>query len=387
MGNKGFFFLLNKTIRSSKVSYFFEILSIFVVIVVAIIVLSLMNGVQSTQRDAIKTAESFPFIIKNLSISEARSIQSDIKNKYGYNAYVYYDTPIYSSRSDKLETYVLRCAEYSYYIDNVFLKSFELPPFFSGVPFDNEISISYYTSSSLSNLYFLDKGKSGGVILSPLNTSTVSYYAEKGVFPDPGMIYSVMNDNSLNDGTLVNVGVLLENDSEKNAFKELRNEYNKKDISSYKIERSDIYSALSVERFFLFFVMALILLLILLGLYKTLYSIIKTSRDERILLLAFGKTEKEIFVLYFLALYIPLLLSTLLGTLLGCVLINLNYLSFFMSKYFYINSGGSMFIIKRGEITLLVLFVVVVALLMLVHILKKNCKTVIREVSLDERNY
>lgn len=384
--NNGFVFLTLKLISSFKLSYFFEILSVFFITTVSVLVLSLMNGVQSNHISAIKYAQSFPIIVKNINKSTAKDIKNTLKTTYGCNAYLYTDDSLYTTNSDRLDVFILRKAEKEYYSDRVFTDKFELSPFNTNELIGSGISLSFYNPNSLSSLYFLDKGKSGSVVLKSLGVDNASFYAEKGIFSNPGMIYMV-GDFEKDDIDDVNLGIFSSSKTEKIILKYLLSAYTEYEISSYKTERSDIYSALQIEKFFLFFVMVLMSFLILLTLYKTMYSIIKTSKDERMLLLAFGKTEKDIFVLYFFSLYIPVFVSSVIGGMFATLLIKSGILSKYFIKYFYSYSLSSLFITDSVQIVLYISIVLILSFVMLLHILKKNSRINMHEVSLDERDY
>ena len=383
--NNGFSFLFFKIISSFKFSYFIEMISVFLIMAVAVLVLSLMNGVQSNHISAIKYAESFPIIVNDIDIQTAVIIKNRIEKNYGVSSYIYVDDTVYAS-SSSLDSFVLRKAEKAYYEDSIFKNEFELPPFYKNDIIDNTLCLSYYNPYPISSLFVLEKGKSKAVVLKQVEGNSVSFYSGKGIFSPPGMIYAI---SSFSDGDMnrVNLGIMSPDKTERKILRYLVSEYPEYKLSSFKTERSDIYSALMLEKFFLYFVMLIMSFLILLALYKTMYSIVSSSYDERMLLLAFGKTEKGIFLLYFLSLYMPVFISSLIGASGGLLFTQSVTIAKFLSKYFYTYSLNGLFITDSVQIFSYIITVLIVSFVMLHHILKKNSVINMHEVSLDERDY
>lgn len=368
------FFLLRHFLKSQGFLFYAEIIATFIVFFIVTLVLSLMNGLQEKQFENIRNVSSFPLIIKNAEKSDYGSLLNLTECQTGeIRVYPYKDYKMLSKKSAKIAT--LRVGYSSYYSDEIFKNYFFVFPYASVQ--SGRIIHPYSTIVENDEYYYIKEGESGSAIIETLDVSKTDVYRRNaGAFDD--IFYLSMGD-FFETYDHFDIGLLGHDKAIAALQKKLTNNFN---LSSYKEEVKDVYSALTIENAMLFLVMLFLLIVVFLSFEKSIRNLIFSKRSEVVMLRAFGKTRLEVFSLFLFTYSVPLILSEILSVIFASVLINSGALKKLFSNFGKIGAINSLsFIFDAKEITYMVFISFLIYLILVGFAVNSVSKISINEVT------
>ena len=359
-------------LRDTKFIYVLEMISIMLVFCIVEIVMFFMNGLQNDQLNALKEVSSFPLIVENLTQGEAKKLKEDLLNlELIDSAYVYKDEYLYTSNGNTYNAYIERTIDREFFNNTKFLKHFIYFPsdirFFKGELY--AIPNTLYFTNDGSNAITLNNGESGGITITSKAIKNVVPYYSCSYLSAPEIIFISLREDVF-DLSNYKLGIYDFNCSEKQLINTIKTLNNNTIFSSYKAERTDIYSALMIERYFLTFVMFILVVLLFLSFKKTMNNMIDEKENEFIILKVYGLSNKELKYIFLLTLYIPMVLSAILGVLLGALLTHTKVLENIVSLLFK-EMDNFVFIANYGAMVLFSAVAMIIPLLLILSSSKK----------------
>lgn len=277
-----------------------------------ILVLSIMNGLQSAQLDNLRAIESFDLIVENTSLTKAQL--EEITNS---TVYAFKDSTGLISGPEQSSTVRIRSVESSYFKDLRLTGKVAV-----NGEIQNGLILSYpivsstgYKPGDIVELTILKKGKTAtlapqvetyypiGIFVTNLrdfNTSSV-YLAEDAANPS----YGIFTDS--NTGQLKKA--ILDNDG--NAQVITWQEYN-----------NSIYSALMLEKTMVYVLLAFIFIIICVSLGNSTKHLFRAKQNETAAFKALGFNNSDLTVIYILQALFITVPGEAIGTLAAVLTVN-----------------------------------------------------------------
>lgn len=295
------------------------LISILLSVFSLIIIIGVLNGLQSSQLDLLRTVESFDVSIKDTSLTKQQ-----IENATGCNVYEYKDAFALMSNETYSQSIRIRGIDSEYFsnprtFDSVYL---------NGI-FDDGLCLSFSLINNLSiipgqevKITILKKGKTATLVPFDFytyakNTYSSSLYdfSKNTVYMDIEELNEILEDNNKCYGIL--------SEAKSSDIKDKLLELDKSaEVYTWQESNNAVYSALLLEKTLVYVFLAFIVLIILVSMNNSTRRMIKTKATESTILRSMGITEADLRLIYIEQALLITVPGCIAGALAGILLVS-----------------------------------------------------------------